>query len=176
MAFSNPAQIVRLLGLVPGATVVDFGAGSGHYTFAVAGEVGPAGKVYAIEILPDLAGRIAAHARDKGIKNVEVIAGDVESPGGSGLSDGLADVVFMANILFQLEERGRALVEAARVLKEGGQLIVIDWSDSFGGMGPQPEQVVPSAAALKLAEGRGFSKVRDLKAGDHHWGLVLRKK
>lgn len=176
MAFSNPKDVVRQMGLAPGAVVADFGAGSGFYTFAAADSVGTDGKVYAIDIISDLASRIAAHARDKKYKNVEVLVADIEHTDKLPLAEGSCDGVIMANLLFMLEERGLAFDHAFRELRKGGILLVVDWSDSFAGMGPQPEQVLPADAARKLAETRGFQFERDIHAGSHHWGMLLRKK
>lgn len=176
MAFSNPKDVVRQMGLASGAIVADFGAGSGFYTFAAADMVGLDGKVYAVDVIPDMISRIAAHARDKKYKNVEVFAGDIEHTENLPLPDGSVDAVILANVLFMLEERGLALEHAHRELRSGGLLLMVDWSDSFGGLGPQPEFVIPKDAARSLAETRGFTFERDIQAGSHHWGLLMRKK
>jgi 16S rRNA A1518/A1519 N6-dimethyltransferase RsmA/KsgA/DIM1 with predicted DNA glycosylase/AP lyase activity len=54
MAFADPIVNLRQVNLMPGMTVVDFGAGSGAYTLPAAELVAPTGKVYAVEIQKDL--------------------------------------------------------------------------------------------------------------------------
>jgi len=60
-------------------------------------------------------------------------------------------------------------------LRSGGKFFVIDWTESFAGMGPHPEQVILMADAINLFEANGFVFEREYPAGDHHYGLAFRK-
>lgn len=173
--FAHPERNVAVLGVEPGMRVADFGAGSGAYALALLEAVTHAGAVYAVDVQKDLLRRIANNAKAHGYKNVHVIAGDLEAARSTKLADKLLDVVLMSNILFQLENKQAAFVEARRILKPSGRLVVIDWSDSYGGMGPHKKAVVTKEAALRLAESSGFSGVREFTAGEHHYGLIFKK-
>ena len=135
--------------------------------------VGEDGRVYVIDIQHDLAKRVKGLARGVTPGNIEIIAGDLEKVGGSRLADQSIDVALASNIIFQLEEKPTMFKEAKRVLKPKGTLILIDWSDSFGGLGPQPQDVVTQQHARKLAEEAGFVFAKDFIAGAHHWGIVM---
>jgi ubiquinone/menaquinone biosynthesis C-methylase UbiE len=172
--FADPERNVLEMGIRPGYKVADFGAGSGAYTLALAPLVGEEGRVYAIEIQKDVLSKIRSDAHAKGFAQVEVIWGDIDRPGGSRLADASVNVVLFSNILFQLEDRAAALREARRVLKAGGTLVIIDWQESFGGMGPRPEDVVSDEKARMLATRSGFELIREFGAGAHHYGLVFR--
>lgn len=174
-SFVRPIDVIREIGVSPGMKVADIGTGSGAYVFAAAPLVGKIGRVYAIDVQKELLTRIKNTADTSGLENVEVVWGDVEEPHGTKLADGVADLVVISNVLFQFEEKDRALAEAARILKEGGQLAIIDWSESFGGMGPKREDVVVAAEARTLGEGAGLRFVREFVAGEHHYGLLFRK-
>src|SRR5437762_12967694 len=50
----QPARLLDILKLKPGEVVADVGAGSGYLTFRVAERVGPAGKVLAVDIQPEM--------------------------------------------------------------------------------------------------------------------------
>ena len=52
------------LGLKPGDAVADLGAGSGYFTMLFAKAVGPQGKVYAVDILPEMLDYIRQRAQD----------------------------------------------------------------------------------------------------------------
>jgi hypothetical protein len=54
-------------------------------------------------------------------------------------------------------------------------MLLVDWSDSFGGIGPQPEHVLPEAEARALAEEAGFVQSSDIDAGAYHYGLIFQK-
>ena len=173
--FANPERNISQIGIVSGMKVADFGAGSGAYTLALAHSVGAGGRVYAIEVQQDLLKKIKNLAEAQGYRNVDVIWGDFERNGGSKLAEMSLDVVILSNTLFQLDDKRGAILEANRVLRNGGQLVVIDWSESFGGMGPQKTDVVTKESAKDLCSGSGFDFVREFNAGSHHYGLLYRK-
>jgi ubiquinone/menaquinone biosynthesis C-methylase UbiE len=175
MAFANPQKIVDQLQLADGMEVADFGAGAGYLAIAAAEKVGESGEVYVIDIQEELLTRARTLAAQRHLKSLNFIHADVEVPRGTTLTDGLCDFVIMSNILFQLDNKEGAITEAARILKPGGKLAIMDWSDSFGGLGPQPEHIVPESDVRALAESKGFSFVRPLDAGDHHYGLIFKR-
>lgn len=155
--------------------VADFGAGSGAYVLAIAAQLENSGKVYAVDIQKDLLRRIHNEAAKHGYTNVEILWGDLEAPQGSKLADKSLDLVVISNLLFQLEDKRAVFEEGKRILKSGGRLAVIDWSDRFGGMGPTSNDVVTKEAALTLARESGLTFQKEFPAGKHHYGLVFRK-
>jgi ubiquinone/menaquinone biosynthesis C-methylase UbiE len=175
MAFSDPQQVIQQAGLQDGAIVADFGAGSGHYSIAAGKIVGSNGRVYAIDIQKELLARLQREAQGQGVGNIEVVWGDIESPQGSKLTQGSVDLVMIANVLFQIERRAVVVAEAQRVLRPGGKLLLVDWRESFGGIGPKPADVIPPTLAKELAVKAGFTFERELSdAGEHHYGLVFK--
>lgn len=171
--FANPMTNVQQMGLVGGMRVADFGSGSGAYTIAAAHVVGHSGKVYSVEVQKDLLTRVKNNAAKEGLDNIDIIWGNFEELGGSKLKDASIDVVIISNVLFQLDHPVNALREAARVLKQYGRIFVIDWSESFGGMGPKPSDVITKEKALEFANQAGLSLLREFKAGAHHYGIIL---
>jgi len=174
-SFANPSRNVAQMGIVVGMQVADFGAGSGAYVLALAPLVGASGRIYAIEVQQDLLRKIKNTTDEQGHKNIDVIWGNFERPNGSKLADESVDMVVLSNTLFQLDDKRGAILEASRVLRPGGQLTVIDWSESFGGMGPQKIDVVTKENAKELCESSGFTLLREFEAGAHHYGLIYRK-
>ena len=170
--FSTPKDNVLQLGLREGMKVADFGAGTGHYARAAAAIVGHSGRVYAIDVQEDVLKhlKLNTHAHAGAI---ETVWGNIESYGGTGLREHSVDAVILANILFQLEDRAAALQEVKRVLKPGGKLLVIDWAGSYGGMGPDAAQVVTEHEAEALFIEGGFHKMKSLRAGPHHYGIIF---
>jgi ubiquinone/menaquinone biosynthesis C-methylase UbiE len=173
--FAHPASNVRLLGIEPGMSVADFGAGSGAYIFPIAEALENSGHLYAIDVQRELLRRIHNEAAKRGFKNVKIIWTDLEQPKASKIKSGALDLVLVSNLLFQIENKSAVLAEAHRVLRPAGRLAIIDWSDSFNNMGPHKDHVVAKEAAMALAEQQGFGLVRDFPAGAHHWGIIVRK-
>lgn len=175
MAFADPKKIVEELGLTAGQEVADFGAGAGYFAIAVADKVGEDGAVYVIDIQRDLLTKAKSHASPGQLKSLRFIQGDLEEEQGSHIGDSLCDAVIITNVLFQLEKKSACLKEAFRVLKSGGQLLITDWSDSFGGIGPQPEHLFPKEKTVDFATSVGFEFVREFDAGGYHYGLIFKK-
>jgi ubiquinone/menaquinone biosynthesis C-methylase UbiE len=173
--FSDPSKIIEQLDVQSGSRVADFGAGSGMYSFAVAKAVGEHGKVFAVEVQKELLGRLEREAHARKILNVEGIWGDIETAGGTHLTDNSCDAVVIANALFQVPDKNGLAREAARVLKSRGKLLVVDWSGSFGGTGPMPNAVVTAATARKIFESAGLAYERSVDAGAHHYGMIFKK-
>lgn len=173
MAFSNPEENVRQFGLYPGQIVADLGAGVGRYSVAAAKAVGETGRVYAVEVQKNFLQNIKNAADAEKLSNIEVIWGDIERYGKTKIRDKMVDAVILANVLFQVEDKQGVVDEIKRILKPGGQVLVVDWQDAYGGVGPAPHLVVPYDAARALFEENGFTFVRNIAAGDHHYGFVV---
>jgi len=176
MAFADPKKHIAYFDLDAGMHVADFGVGAGHYAIAMAKIVGDEGRVYAIDIQKELLERVKRHAREAGVNNLEVIWGDIERVGGTRLKDASIDVVLLSNILFQIEEKSILLEEMHRILHAQGKVIVIDWSESFGNMGPHADAVVQLEVAERLFTEHDFKKDKTFDAGEHHYGCIFSKK
>ncbi|MDO8522165.1 MAG: methyltransferase domain-containing protein [bacterium] len=174
--FAHPTRNVVGIGITPGMKIADFGSGSGAYTLAIAEALCGSGHVYAIDVQRDLLRKTKNEAARRGYKNVEVIWGDLEYAGAAKIADGVLDMVLISNLLFQINEKDAVVREAFRILKIAGRLVIIDWSDSFGGIGPQEVDVVTKENAESLANSNGFGLVREFPTGSHHYGLIFRRK
>jgi ubiquinone/menaquinone biosynthesis C-methylase UbiE len=172
--FSDPDKIVAALGLPEGAHIADMGAGMGKYSIAAARHIGPEGKVFAVEVQEDMVKRLESDLEHLGVENVMPVWGDIEHPGGTRLSDHSIDWVIAANVLFQVRDKNGFLAETKRVLKLGGKILVVDWTDSHGGMGPKPQDVLTETAARELFESASFSLKDSIEAGSHHYGFIAK--
>lgn len=173
--FSDPVKNVEQCGIQAGMEIADFGSGSGHYSLAAAKALISTGRVYAIDIQQDLLTKLKNTATREGLYNIEVIWGDIEKVGGTKLKDNTIDLVFLSNILFQIENKDGMIQEVKRVLRTGGRVLVVDWTDSFGGLGPKPEVVFRKDMAISAFEKNGFHLDREIMAGAHHYGLIYKK-
>ncbi len=174
--FSDPEHNIEQFGLSDGMVVADMGAGSGFYTLAAARAVAPRGKVFAIDLQRDMLERLKKEANRLHLRNIDVLSGDLEKLGGSKIRESSCDAIIASNILFMLDDKKTFMLEAKRMLKTGGKMLVIDWSASFSGMGPHAGHVVYKDDAQKLALAAGFTFEKEIHAGAHHYGIIFRKK
>lgn len=173
--FVEPEVVVTHFHLKEGDQVADYGAGSGFFMQALSSRVGSDGRVYALEIQKQLVEKLGELARLQGLQNVETLWCDLEEIGGIPIPDGSLDVGVLANTLFMFEDKETAIKEIARTLRPGGTLYIVDWTESFAGMGPKHDMVVTEQAAKDLCESNGFTFERIFPAGDHHYGIAVRK-
>ncbi len=173
--FVTPEVVISHFFLRAGDQVADFGAGSGFFLRPLTEIVGPTGKVYACEIQKPLVEKLGEYARLQGLANVITLWCDLEESGGIKIPTGQLDAGILVNTLFQLQQKSVALEEIRRTLRPGGVLHIIDWSESFGGIGPQPQDVVSKDSAIALCEAGQFVFEKEFPAGEHHYGFTVRK-
>lgn len=171
--FSNPEKNIAQLGLREGMIVADFGAGLGLYSKFASQKVGDNGKVYAIEVQKNLVKKLEDEIKIWEISNITVIWGDIEIKDGTKIADDSVNVVIISNVLFQSEDKLGIADEAKRVLKKDGKVLVVDWSESFGGMGPSLDHVINEDKAKQLFSQRGFKFVKNIVVSDHHYGIIF---
>lgn len=117
-------DILEALNIQPGATVADIGAGTGLFTRLFAGAVGPAGRVYAVDIAPNFVENIMRTAKAQGLDNVIGILNsqrDVMLPAAS------VDLAFIADTYHHFEYPLTTMASVHRALRPGGQLVVVDF-------------------------------------------------
>jgi ubiquinone/menaquinone biosynthesis C-methylase UbiE len=173
--FSDPKFNLKQFGIEKGMKVADLGVGAGFYTIEAAREVGDDGLVFAVDVQKDLASSVKLLADKEGLHNVEVIWGDIEKVGGTKIKEDSIDAVMASNVLFQLENKEGFVSEVSRILKSGGSVLVVDWMDSFAGLGPIQSHVVTQEKAEALFTEKGFAIEKRIDAGDHHYGFIARK-
>lgn len=173
--FTNPVKNLKAFGLRENMIVADLGAGTGFYTIPAA-FMTSGGKVYAIEIQKDFLQTIINKVKEARLDNVECLWGDVERIGGTKLGDSVVDAVIASNILFQIEDKDKFTEEAKRILKIGGKLLLVDKKpDSFIHKNSNHTKSISQSEIKKIFESKGFSCVLDIDAGDHHYGIILRR-
>ena len=170
MSFLTPEHLVRELSLKPGDRVADIGCGTGVYTMALAREVGAMGQVYAVDVHREALHTLAGALDKRGIINVEMIWADAEK--GIPIDAYSLDALVLSNVLFQFDSIDKVLSQISRLVKPEGQLLVVEWSDSHGGVGPHPSHVVQEEHAISFVQAHGFRLLRRLPAGDYHYAFL----
>ncbi len=173
--FSDPENNIKQFALAPGMLVADFGSGSGFYSMAIARAVSPGGKVFAVDIQKDLLQKLKNGAKQNNLNNIDIVWGDLEHLGGTKLRESSLDAVVICNLFFQIENKDGLCLEAKRILRPNSRVLVVDWSGSFAGIGPQEKDVVPKMKMTNLFQDHGFKLDREISAGAEHYGLIFRK-
>ena len=107
----------------PGETLLDLGCGGGIDAILAAHRAGPAGRVIALDFLPEMLERTSAAAIEAGFDTIQPLEGDIEA---IPLSDDSVDHIISNGVINLAPRKARVLAECARVLRPGGKLTVAD--------------------------------------------------
>ncbi len=173
--FSDPENNISQFGLSSGMQVADFGSGSGFYSLAAAKAIAPSGQVFSIDIQNSLLQKLKRGAEQAHLNNINVIWADLEHLGGTKLRENSIDAVIVANLFFQIQNKDALCLEIKRILRPLARVLVVDWSDSFGGIGPVSADVITKEKMINIFEDHGFKLDKEIAAGSEHYGLIFRK-
>lgn len=154
----------------PDSVIADVGCGPGYYTIPAARLLGPTGRVYAIDLEPRMTERVQQRAALEGLGHiVKTIRGDRER---IPLEDETADLTIAALLLHDLTERLAMVRDLARVTRNGGRVVAIEWA-------PDPDdtrlnRLAPEQTARLLRDG-GLDSDPPRMIGEKQYLVVAHK-
>jgi ubiquinone/menaquinone biosynthesis C-methylase UbiE len=119
-----PSKLHELLKLRPGDVVADIGAGSGYHTLRIAKLVGPDGKVYAVDIQPEMLALIRKRAKARGLRNVELIQGTETDP---KLPAESTDLILLVDVYHEFSHPYEMTEALIRALKPKGRMVFVEF-------------------------------------------------
>jgi len=173
--FLDPDKIIAQLDIEKGITVVDFGCGPGYFSIPFAKAIGEDGRVYALDILPQVLENVIGKAKNAGVSNIITKRVNFERENGSKLEDNFADWIIMKDVLFQNQKKEVIIAEAYRVLKPGGKIIVVEWNYKETTVGPAPQLRITQIALEKMFSNHKFIVEKNIEAGHFHYAFVAVK-
>lgn len=169
--WQQPERVIAALGIRPGDRVADLGAGSGYFTERLARAVGPAGKVYAVDVDEAMNEYLRERLTRAEIDNVEVILGRLEDP---VLPDGGVDLVLVVDTYHHLDDRPAYFRNLHRDLAPGGRVAVIDFdSDKAGFMRIVGHTTARDELLREMAEA-GYAVAEELDFIDRQSFVIFR--
>jgi ubiquinone/menaquinone biosynthesis C-methylase UbiE len=175
VGFVDPHGVTNQLVIEPGSTIADFGCGAGYFSCAFAEKAGQNGHVLALDILPASLEAVMSRARTLGLTNITAQRVNLEKEGGSGLDPQSCDWVIIKDMLFQNAKKDTIIYEAARVLKAGGKLFLMEWSKENTFVGPEKDLRLTSEEVQSLLNAAGLATLRELEVGGYHFAYLAEK-
>lgn len=126
--WQHSEQVIQSLEILAGDHIADIGSGSGYFTFRLAEAVGPTGKVYAVDIDPEMNEYVARRARELKYQNIEVILAKTDDP---LLPKSSIDLIFTCNTYHHLEDRTSYFVRLKQHLRPNGRVAIIDFNGEW---------------------------------------------
>ena len=157
----QPARVIEELGLQPGLSVADIGAGSGYFTRRFVQAVTDKGKVYAVDVEPDMLQYAKASIARMSIPaTVEFILARPDNP---QLPPQSIDLVFLCNVYHHLNDRPAYFSRVRPSLKPGGRVAVIDFYHDArsGDIGFPRKHLVAREIVIEEMAKAGFQLARE---------------
>jgi arsenite methyltransferase len=171
-AWQQPDDVIYRLALKPDDEVADLGAGSGYFTLRLAREVGQGGRVYAVDINPEMLRYIEKRAEEEQLDNIQTVLADPDDP---KLGSQSVDLIFICDVLHHISHRERYYPFLARALRLGGRLVDIDFYKRKLPVGPPVEMKIAKKDAIKEIEQAGFHLVHDYDFLKYQYFLVFER-
>ncbi len=169
--WQKPEEIVAALGLSPGATAADLGAGTGYLIEFLRAAVGPEGRVLALDVEPAMIQFLDERKSDGGWDNVEVRQSAHDDP---GLGSATVDAVVTLNTWHHIAGRTAfARKIHAGLSDDGGRFVVVDFiAEPTPGRGPPMEMRLAPDVVIAELEAAGFSATVAEETLPRHYIIV----
>jgi SAM-dependent methyltransferase len=138
--------LVQALEIPDGARVADIGAGTGYFTWRLAQQVGPKGKVIAVDIQKTMLDLAADTVKQHGLLNVDYVLGKPTDP---KLAQRSFDMVFIAYSYHEFSEPETIMEAVRRSLKPGGRLVIVEYA--------KESKLAPASSLHKMS----FAEIRN---------------
>jgi arsenite methyltransferase len=170
--WQQPQRVIAALNIRPGDRVADLGSGGGYFTFRLAEAVGPAGRVYAVDIDRDMVDLIAKRVKQETLSNIEPVLAKPDDP---LLPKAGVDLIFTSNTYHHIDKRIAYLTNLRKYLRPGGRVAIIDFDRRswFEGLF---RHYTPTEFIKPEMEQAGYSLQEDLDFLDRQSFLIFTAK
>jgi len=157
-AWQKPHEVIQALALKPDAVVADIGSGTGYFAVRFANMV-PKGRVYGVDIEPEMVKYLSDRAKREKRDNVVAIAGTRDD---ARLPEE-ADLILMVDVFHHIDDRKSYFQKLRASLRPGGRIAIIDFRMDSPDGPPKDARIAPErviaemkAAGYALAARHGF--------------------
>jgi arsenite methyltransferase len=154
--WQKPREIVAALGIEPGMTVADLGAGTGYFSPYLSKAVGEDGSVLAVDVEPNLVVHLRERAEQERLENVVPILASADDPRMPARG---VDLIFIADTYHHLDQRLDYLPRLRRFLRSGGRVAIVDWKKQPMPQGPPPEHKLAREQVANEMQKSGYRLV-----------------
>jgi cyclopropane fatty-acyl-phospholipid synthase-like methyltransferase len=144
-AWQKPHEVIQALALKPDAVIADIGSGTGYFSVRFAHMV-PKGRIYGVDIEPDMVKYLAGRAQRNGLNNVIAVQAAPDDP---RLPEKV-DLVIMVDTFHHIEGRDRYFRKLHDYLKPGGRVAIIDFRMDSPDGPPKSARSTPEAVKAEL--------------------------
>jgi cyclopropane fatty-acyl-phospholipid synthase-like methyltransferase len=170
--YQKPHEVITALDLKPGEVIADIGSGSGYFTLRLAAHVGDGGRVYGVDVDPEMVRHLNRRVRDAALRNVHVILADPDDP----LLPEQVDRVLIVDTWHHIGDQTKYLALIRKLLKPGGQVIMIDFQKKDLPWGPPFAMKIAREDLIQQMETNGFHLLKEHTFLPYQYFLVFQAK
>ena len=168
----NPEVALDAIGIKPGMTVADVGAGTGYMSLKMAKRVGPTGKVYANDVQPEMLRRLRQNAAKEKLSNIETVLGTEADP---KLPPGEFDLILLVDVYHEFSQPQKMLRKMREALKPDGRLVLLEYRKEDPTIPIRPEHKMSVQEVKIELEAEGFHLAEVIEKLPRQHILVLTK-
>ena len=168
----RPALLLRDMALAPGMTVADIGAGTGYYTWQLAGQVGPGGRVYAVDVQPEMISMLDSQMAKRGVRNVVSVLGSETTV---KLAPATVDLAIMVDVYHELAYPAEVLDSIVKALKPGGRVVFVEYRAEDPAVAIKPLHKMSALQIKREATAHGLKWERSIESLPIQHAIVFRK-
>lgn len=169
----KPNEVIAAMDIREGETIADIGAGSGYFAFRFASHVGSKGRVYAVDIDPDMIIHMNRKIRNTKFENVATVLSTPDDP---LLANNSIDRFFICNTWHHVGDRPAYLEKMKAMLRPGGRIVIIDYFKKQLPVGPPPGMKMAREDVVDEMEKGGFILSEEHAFLPYQYFLVFRMK
>lgn len=168
--YQKPHEVLMALDIQPGETIADIGSGSGYFTLRFAAHVGDKGRVYAVDVDPEMVRRLNRRVRDAGVRNVQTVLSEPNDP---LLPDASVDRFVVVDTWHHIDRPVEYLALMKKMLKPGGQVVMIDFHKRELPLGPPTEMKIARDDLVRQMQAAGFRLAKEHTFLPYQYFLVF---
>lgn len=171
-AYQKPREVIAALALKPAEVIADIGSGSGYFTLRLAAQVGDSGRVYGVDVDPELVRHLNRRLRDAALRNVHVLLADADDP----LLPEPVDRFVIVDTWHHVDDQVRYLASMRKLLRPGGQVVMIDFQKRELPVGPPVARKIAREDLIRQMQANGFQLVKEHTFLPYQYFLVFEAK
>ena len=151
------------------SSLLNLGCGNGYHSLELAKRVGPEGRVIGVDIQPEMLDLLKVRAREQGIRNVDLIVGEIHDP---RLEKESCDLILMADVYHELSHPAEVLALLRSALKPGGRVVALEFRGEDPAVPIKPKHKMTKAQVVAEFTANGFEKCSPPVALDEPGRLI----
>ncbi len=168
----SPEKTLTSLGLHEGDIMADIGCGIGYFSIPASKIVGNNGKIFALDILPEMLYQVEIKAKENNCSNIKTVLTEEND---LKLEEETITYAFLSVILHETEQLDKFLENVKKIISPKGKIAIIEWKKINSKDGPPIEHRLDKLEIIKLLDILGFSDISILDISENLYGITAQK-